>query len=240
MARIHSFESFGTVDGPGVRFVVFMQGCPLRCLYCHNPDTWEVNRGKEYGVDEVFEQIMKYYNYIKDGGVTLSGGEPLLQIDFAIELFKKLKKEGLHTCIDTSGVMFQENNDKELHKFEELLKYTDLFLLDIKQMNPKKHKLLTGAENKHTLAFASFLDKHHKSLWIRYVLVPGYSDDKQDLYALRSFLDTLHNVEKIEILPYHTLGVSKYENMQMEYPLKGVLTPSKDSVDEVKKILGVK
>lgn len=240
LAKIHSFESFGTVDGPGVRFIVFLQGCPLRCLYCHNPDTWKMNGGKDYSAEEVFQQIQKYYNYIKDGGVTISGGEPLLQIDFVIELFKKLKKAGLHTCVDTSGITFQEDNPEVLEKFLTLLEYTDLFLLDIKQIDDKKHQILTGQSNTKPKAFLSFLNEHKKPVWIRYVLVPGYSDDEQDITHLHEFLNQFENIEKVEVLPYHTMGKVKYEAMDMKYPLEGVNPPSKDAVKKTKEILGVK
>ena len=240
MAKIHSFESFGTVDGPGVRFVVFLQGCPLRCLYCHNPDTWDMHAAKEYSVEEVFQQISKYYNYIEDGGVTISGGEPLLQIDFVIELFKKLKEVGLHTCIDTSGITFQEDSFQMMKKFQTLLKYTDLFLLDIKQIDNKKHHILTGSGNERVKKFLSFLNEHKKSVWIRYVLVPGYSDDVQDIQHLHEFLQPFDNIEKIEVLPYHTLGITKYESMGLEYPLKDVSSPTKEVIKRTKEILGVK
>lgn len=240
MARIHSFESFGTVDGPGVRFVVFMQGCPLRCKYCHNPDTWEFAGGKEYSALEVKEEIIKYKNYIKDGGVTISGGEPLAQIDFVIELFKMLKKEGLHTCVDTSGILFDETKEEVVKKYEELLTVCDLFLLDIKHIQSEKHKELTGFNNEHILAFAKFLQAHHKPMWVRHVLVDGYTNEEVYLHELRKFLDTLDNVEKVEILPYHTLGLPKYEKMGITYPLLGVQSPSKEAVEKAKAIVGVK
>lgn len=239
MAKIHSFESFGTVDGPGVRFVVFMQGCPLRCLYCHNPDTWKVDAGKDYTVDEVYAQIMKYYNYIKDGGVTFSGGEPLLQIEFVRALCIKLKQAGLHTCIDTSGITFQEDNAQVVASFEALLPYVDLFLLDIKQMDAKKHKELTGADNQNVKAFANFLNQHQKAMWIRYVLVPGYSDAEVDIEALKAYVDTLAWVKKVEVLPYHKLGIAKYENLGITYRLDGVEEPAADVVKAIKKRLEV-
>lgn len=232
--RIHSFESFGTVDGPGIRFIVFTQGCPLRCLYCHNPDTWSTDEGKEYTVDEVVERILKYRNYIKSGGVTVSGGEPLLQLDFVIELFKRLKKEGLHTCCDTSGYVFISSL---LPKFEELLKVCDLFLLDLKHIDPEKHHKLTAVRQDNVLNFARFLSDHKHPMWIRHVLVPGYSDNKEDLIRLRKFIETLQSVEKIEILPYHTMGVNKYKMMGMDYPLEHVLPPEKASVELAKAIV---
>ncbi|MFV0381493.1 MAG: pyruvate formate-lyase-activating protein [Breznakia sp.] len=240
MARIHSFESFGTVDGPGVRFVVFLQGCPLRCLYCHNPDSWKVYAGDEYSVDDVFQEIMKYKNYIRNGGVTLSGGEPLLQIEFAIALFKKLKKEGLHTCVDTSGITFQQDNVAVVKQFEELLKVTDLFLLDVKHIDLQKHQKLTGASNQNPQAFAHFLDTHQKPMWIRYVLVPGISDEEKDIVKLKTYLDSFSNITRVEVLPYHTMGISKYEQMNMKYPLSDVQSPTKDELEKVKTLLGVK
>ncbi len=235
MGKIHSIETFGTVDGPGIRFVVFLQGCPMRCLYCHNPDTWEVNAGKEVSVQELKKEILKYKNYFgENGGVTLSGGEPLLQIDFVLELFAELKKEGIHTCIDTSGVLFNEISKT---KYEQLIKVTDLVLLDIKHINSEKHKELTGHFNKNVLDFAKFLNDNNIPVWIRYVLVPTFNIDEQSLTELKQFLNTLNNVQKIEILPYHTLGVEKYKKLGIEYKLKGVNTPTKQEIDYATKIL---
>lgn len=235
--RIHSFESFGTVDGPGIRFVVFMQGCPLRCLYCHNPDTWGVG-GKEYSVEEVVERILKYKNYFGEkGGVTVSGGEPLLQIDFLIELFTVLKAKGVHTCADTSGATFRQANAESVKKHEKLAEVTDLFLLDIKHIDDDACKKLTGQSNENTLAFARFLSERGKKIWIRQVLVPDYTDDDESLARTRAFIDTLKTVEKVEVLPYHTMGAVKYEKLGMEYPLKGVETPAKERVQNAKRIL---
>lgn len=239
MAKIHSFESFGTVDGPGVRFVVFMQGCPLRCLYCHNPDTWSFDGGKEYSANDVFQQIMKYINYIKEGGVTVSGGEPLAQIDFVISLFTMLKKAGLHTCCDTSGIYFNDKDPTLIAKYEELLKVCDLFLLDIKHIEEEKHLRLTKASSYNAKAFAKFLDAHHKPIWIRHVLLDGYTNNEADLIQTKAFIDQLHNVEKIEVLPYHTLGVVKYEKLGIDYALKDVNAPSKKDIERAKEILGV-
>lgn len=240
VAKIHSFESFGTVDGPGVRFVVFMQGCPLRCKYCHNPDTWDFAGGEEYSASSVHKQILKYINYIKNGGVTVSGGEPLAQIDFVIELFTLLKKDGLHTCCDTSGIYFDENNPEILAKYDRLLEVCDLFLLDIKHISENKHKDLTGLSAKKPQAFAKYLDSHHKPMWVRHVLLDGYTNNVEDLEKTRAFIDTLHNVEKIEVLPYHTMGITKYEKLKIEYPLKDVEAPSKEDIQRAKEILGVK
>lgn len=236
-ARIHSFESFGTVDGPGIRFVTFMQGCPLRCQYCHNPDTW-TREGKEYTVEEVAERALKYRNYFGDkGGVTLSGGEPLLQIDFVIELFTLLKTKGIHTCVDTSGFTFNPDNPTSVEKHKKLLTVADLFLLDIKHIDDEACKALTGQSNRNTLAFARFLSDNGKPMWIRQVLVPGITDAEESLIRTRAFIDTLKTVEKVEVLPYHTMGEVKYEQLGIDYPLKGVKTPAKESVQNAKRIL---
>ncbi len=235
--RIHSFESFGTVDGPGIRFVVFLQGCPLRCKYCHNPDTWSAG-GTEYTAEQVVERALRYKNYFGDkGGVTVTGGEPLLQIDFVVELFTLLKAKGVHTCVDTSGITFQKENPKSVEKHEKLLQVTDLFLLDIKHIDGEKCKVLTGQGNENTLAFAEFLSENGKSLWIRQVLVPELTDGEEDLLATRKFIDGLQTVEKVEVLPYHTMGVVKYEKLGFAYPLEGVAAPTKEKVAYAKRIL---
>ena len=197
--RIHSFESFGTVDGPGIRFVVFLQGCPLRCQYCHNPDTWGAD-GQEYSVDEVVERALKYRKYFGDkGGVTVTGGEPLMQIDFVTELFTKLKAQGVHTCVDTSGISFNPNSQISVDKHEKLLAVADLFLLDNKHIDDDACKKLTGQSNAHTLAFAKFLSEHGKKVWIRQVLVPNLTDDDESLLRTRAFIDSLETVEKVEV-----------------------------------------
>ena len=236
--RIHSFESFGTVDGPGIRFVVFLQGCPLRCQYCHNPDTWSGEGGTVYTVDEVVARALKYRNYFGErGGVTVTGGEPLLQIDFVTELFKKLKAQGVHTCVDTSGITFNPASKASVDKHKELLKVADLFLLDIKHIDDERCKTLTGQGNEKTLAFARFLSDNDKPVWIRQVLVPGLTDSDESLKATRAFIDGLKTVEKVEVLPYHTMGEVKYEKLGIEYPLKGVATPTKERVQNAKRIL---
>ena len=235
--RIHSFESFGTVDGPGIRFVVFLQGCPLRCQYCHNPDTWQ-GGGTEYSAEEIANRALKYKNYFgENGGVTVTGGEPLLQIDFVIELFKILKEKGIHTCVDTSGFTFQQENENSVKKHRELLDYTDLFLLDIKHIDEEACVKLTGQSNQNTLAFAKFLSDNGKKLWIRQVLVPNITDNEEALKRTRAFIDTLKTVEKVEVLPYHTMGVVKYEKLGLKYPLEGVEAPKKERVETAKKIL---
>ena len=232
--RIHSFESLGAVDGPGVRFVVFMQGCSLKCKYCQNRDTWNLKGGTTYSSDEIVEKILRYKNYIMpNGGVTISGGEPLLQTKFLIELFTKLKKYNIHTCIDTSGSVVLTDEIKEL------IDLTDLFLLDIKCINDEKAINLTGVSNKKELEFARYLSNINKPMWIRQVLVPGYTDDEQDLIKLREFISTLKFVEKVEVLPYHDLGKFKWEQLGEVYPLENVRTANNDDVKRAKEILGI-
>lgn len=234
---IHSFESFGTVDGPGIRFVVFMQGCPCRCLYCHNPDTWLFGAGKSYSAREVADNALRYKSYFTGGGgVTVSGGEPLAQADFVTELFTLLKQKGVHTALDTSGVLF-DPNDKG--KFDALLAVTDLVLLDLKHIDGAEHKKLTAVGNKNVLAFARYLSATDKPVWIRHVLVPGITDDDAYLTKLAEFISTLNNVQKVEVLPYHTMGEVKYDNLGLNYPLKGVEPPSAERISNAKKILGV-
>ena len=232
--RIHSFESLGAVDGPGVRFVVFMQGCALKCKYCQNRDTWNLKGGTTYSSDEIVDKILRYKNYIMpNGGVTISGGEPLLQTKFLIELFTKLKKYNIHTCIDTSGSVVLTDEIKEL------IDLTDLFLLDIKCINDEKAINLTGVSNKKELEFARYLSSINKSMWIRQVLVPGYTDDEQDLIKLREFISTLKSVEKVEVLPYHDLGKFKWEQLGEVYPLENVRTANNDDVKRAKEILEI-
>ena len=223
---IHSFETFGTVDGPGIRFVVFLYGCPLRCKYCHNPDTWFIDKTKAYTAKEVVNMCLKYKNYYKNGGITVSGGEPLVQIDFLIELFKLCKENAIHTALDTSGILFDSNNEK----LKELIKYVDLVLLDIKHIDNEKHIELTTKSNKNVLEFARFLSNNNVPVWIRHVLVPTINTQKEYLIETRKFIDTLTNVKKVEILPYHTLGISKYEMLNIPYLLKGINPPSKEKL----------
>ena len=232
--RIHSFESLGAVDGPGVRFVVFMQGCSLKCKYCQNRDTWNLKGGTTYSSDEIVEKILRYKNYIMpNGGVTISGGEPLLQAKFLIELFTELKKYNIHTCIDTAGSVVLTDEIKEL------IDLTDLFLLDIKCINDEKAINLTGVSNKKELEFARYLSSINKPMWIRQVLVSGYTDDEQDLIKLREFISTLKSVEKVEILPYHDLGKFKWEQLGEIYPLENVRTANNADVIRAKRILEI-
>jgi len=233
--KIHSFESFGTVDGPGIRFVVFMQGCPMRCKYCHNPDTWAVNAGKEYTAEEVASNVLRYKNYFTGGGgITVSGGEPLLQWQFVKELFTILKAEGVHTALDTSGILYNPQNP---HFYDTLLAVTDLVLLDIKQIDAEKHRSLTGFSNESVLALARYLSSIGKPMWIRHVLVTGISDNDKDLADLAAFIKTLTCVQKVEVLPYHTMGEVKYEKLGIPYPLKGLQPPEKERVQNAKNIL---
>ena len=224
--KIHSLESFGAADGPGVRFVVFLKGCDMRCKYCHNPDSWASQGGEEWTAEDLIAKVMKYQSYWgKDGGLTVSGGEPLLQIDFLTELFKLAKKEGVHTTIDTSGNPFTRE-EPFFSKFNELMKYTDLLLLDIKEINPEHHKELTKQDNANILDLAKYLSEIGKPVWIRHVLVPENSDFDEDLDKLGDFIATLGNVERVEVLPYHTLGLFKWENLGIKYQLEGIEPPT--------------
>lgn len=234
VGKIHSFESLGAVDGPGIRFVIFMQGCNLKCKYCQNRDTWDINLGSAYTVKEVIEKIMRYKNYMvaSNGGVTLSGGEPLLQQDFVISLFQELKKQNISTCIDTSG-MFGITD-----KIKQIVDLTDIFLLDIKSINDETCKNLTGFSNKQELEFAKYVSEKNKRLWIRQVLVPGITDKKEDLLQLKKFLDSI-NVEKFEFLPYHNLGKYKWEKLGLSYELEDVRTANNDDVKRAKKIMNI-
>jgi len=229
--RIHSFESFSTLDGPGIRFVIFMQGCPLRCKYCHNRDTRDPKLGDVYTVDEVINKIANYKEYIgKSGGVTVSGGEPLLQIDFVIELFKKLKKQGIHTALDTSGFI-------DTDKLKDLLDYTDLVLLDLKAIEDNTHKDLIGVSNEKILKFAKYLSDKQVPVWIRHVLVPGITDSEEQLTKLNGYIKTLKNVEKVEVLGYHFLGKEKWELMGEKHPLEGVPEATDEEVKRAQELL---
>ena len=233
-AKVHSVESFGTVDGPGIRFVLFLQGCHLQCKYCHNRDTWDMNGGEYKSLDDIFEKIMKYKNYIfPNGGVTVTGGEPLLQVKFLIELFEKLKKENIHTCVDTSGMVSLTDDIKKL------LSLTVLVLLDIKHIDSEKCKNLVGFNNEKELAFAKYLSDNNIPMWIRQVLVPGYTDDEQDLLKLKDFISSLNTVDKVEILPYHDMGRYKWEKLGLKYELDGVRIANDNDVKRAKKILGI-
>lgn len=239
--NIHSIETFGTVDGPGIRYVIFTQGCLLRCQFCHNADTWEIGTGKQMSVTEIMNDLVSYLPFIQSsgGGITVSGGEPLLQIPFLLELFKECKKKGIHTTIDSSGGCFSTSK-LFLDQLNELLLYTDLILLDLKHINRKKHIQLTGMANDHILEFAKFLSDKKVPVWIRHVLVPSVTDDQEDLQTLGEFIGTLENIQKIEILPYHKLGVYKWEALGLEYPLKQIEPPSDEKVEFAFKLLASK
>ena len=233
VGKIHSFETLGAVDGPGIRFILFMQGCPLRCKFCHNRDTWDCKGGNEYTVNEIYEKILKYKNYFiaSNGGVTVSGGEPLLQTNFVAELFKRLKQAGINTALDTSG-MFDITD-----KIKELIDLTDLFLVDIKSINDEICKDLVGHSNKKELEFIKYLDSIGKEIWIRQVIVPGITDIEEDLYKLRDFINSIEHITKVDLLPYHDLGKYKWLELNETYPLENIRTANNDDVERVKKIL---
>lgn len=230
--RVHSIETFGTVDGPGIRYIIFFQGCPLRCKYCHNRDTWKPNCGKEYTSDELVQDIVKYQSYMQfsGGGVTASGGEATLQADFVAELFAKCKELGIHTCLDTAGFV-------DIEKVDKLLDYTDLVLLDIKHIDNEKCKKLTGVGNEKALKLAKHLDERNIPVWIRQVLIPGITDDQADLEKLGQFISTLNNVDRVEFLPYHGMWIHKWENMGFEYELKDVQEPTAEEVKRASDIV---
>lgn len=233
---VHSLETFGLVDGPGVRFVVFLQGCSLRCQFCHNPETWH-SGGEEWTAENLWQKAFRYKQYWKsNGGVTVSGGEPLLQIDFLIEFFKLAKKAGVHTALDTAGQPFS-TNPEWLEKFRTLMEYTDLVLLDLKQMDEEGHKALTGKTNSNILEMAKWLSDNGTKMWIRHVLVPNITDDEDDLQKMHEFISTLKTVERVEVLPYHTLGLAKWVKLGIDYPLDGVKIPTEEQVKRAEEIL---
>lgn len=234
--RIHSFETFGATDGPGIRFVVFMQGCPFKCKYCHNRDTWDTTKGTEYSVDEVISKALRckpYMDASENGGITVSGGEPLLQAEFVTEIFEEAHKLGISTCLDTSGLIAIDDNIKKL------ISVTDLVLLDIKHIDDEKCKELTGSSNENELKFARYLSENNVDMWIRQVLVPGYTDDEEDLKQTKTFIDSLNNVKKVEVLPYHNFGKIKWENLKVDYPLKNVKIPSDEQINKAKNLLNI-
>lgn len=234
IGRIHSVESCGTVDGPGIRFIVFLQGCLMRCMFCHNRDTWDPHGGREVTVEEIIKEVKSYRHFItaSGGGITCSGGEAMMQPEFVRDLFRAAHAEGIHTCLDTNGYI-----RKHTDVIDEVLDATDLVLLDIKQMKDDVHKIFIGVSNQRTLDFARYLHKIGKKTWLRHVIVPGYTDDEESLRLLGEFIKDMDNIEKIELLPYHQLGVHKWEAMGLEYPLKGVEPPTKECMDKVVKIL---
>ncbi|MFV0440301.1 MAG: pyruvate formate-lyase-activating protein [Lachnospirales bacterium] len=232
--KIHSIQTLGTVDGPGIRFVLFLQGCPLRCLYCHNPDALDLN---SYAFTKTSNELLEEYEKNKEfckGGITVTGGEPLMQIDFLIDFFKKAKKKNIHTCIDTSGATFSRNN---LDKFDELLKYTDIVILDIKHIDNDEHIKLTGSSNTNILDFALYLSEKNIPLWIRHVAVPGITYNEDYLIKLGEFLAKLKSLKSLDVLPYHTMGVSKYKEMGLEYKLKNVPALPKENAKNAKSFI---
>ncbi len=234
IGSVHSTESFGTVDGPGIRFVVFLQGCPMRCAYCHNPDTWEVKGGTSRTVEDILREYDSYKEFLKGGGITVTGGEPLLQIDFVTELFRQAKEKGIHTCLDTSGITFTSN---EGERYSKLLEVTDIVMLDIKEIDDEKHRELTGCSNRAVLEFARFVSDHEKELWIRYVAVPGITDDVSDLMLLGEFLSSLKSLKALDVLPYHTMGRTKYEQLNLPYRLEGIEPMGKEEALKVRTII---
>lgn len=230
--RIHSIETFGTVDGPGIRCIFFFQGCPLRCKYCHNRDTWDAKCGTEYTTDELIEKAVKYKSYMNSsgGGITASGGEATLQPEFLAELFAKAKEQGIHTCLDTSGFV-------DIEKIEKVLDNTDLVLLDLKHMDDEKSKELTGVSIQKALKLAKHLESRNIPVWLRHVLVPGITDSEDNLAKIGEFAASLNNVQRLELLPYHSIGVHKWESMGVDYELKDVRDADQDDVKRASEII---
>ena len=234
---IHQLESFGSVDGPGVRFIIFFAGCPLRCKYCHNPDTWDMMKGKQYTADELLDEAITCREYWgTKGGITVSGGEPLAQIDFLLELFTKAKERGINTCIDTAGGPFTREGEW-FEKFKRLMNVTDVLLMDIKHINEEEHIKLTGHTGKNIVEMFRYLDEINKPVWIRHVLVPGITDNDEYLIQTRDFIRTLGNVQRVEVLPYHGLGAMKYKDLGIDYVLKDTNSPTAERVQNARKIL---
>lgn len=234
---IHSKETFGTVDGPGIRYVLFMQGCPMRCIYCHNPDTWKTDGGEAVSVDEILAEFEKNRPFYSNGGITVTGGEPLLQIDFLLELFSEAKKRDIHTCIDTSGITFSEKENEYRKKLDSLMEYTDLVMLDIKHIDNDMHKKITSMENGNILAFAKYLEEKNIPLWVRHVVIEGYTDSEDALFELGKFIGGLKNLKALDVLPYHTMGVNKYEELGIKYPLEGTPALSQKQALKAKEII---
>ena len=235
--KIHSIETFGTVDGPGVRYVVFVKGCPMRCKYCHNPDTWGAAGATLKSVDEILDDYERYKPFLKNGGLTVTGGEPLVQIDFLLELFEEAKKRGIHTCLDTSGIMFRRNNPELLAKYERLMKVTDIIMLDIKHVDPEEHKKLTGQPCDNIFDFLKFMDEQEKEIWIRHVVVPGITLVPEYLERLGEFLAQFTHIKALDVLPYHDMGKTKYMELGIDYPLKDVEPVTKEEAIEAKDII---
>ncbi|MCD8118061.1 MAG: pyruvate formate lyase-activating protein [Lachnospiraceae bacterium] len=235
--KIHSLESFGTVDGPGVRYVVFVKGCPMRCQFCHNPDTWSMEGATEMTADEILAAYDRNHPFYKNGGLTVTGGEPLVQIDFVTELFEKAKAEGIHTCLDTSGAPFRKDNAALVAKYDRLMKVTDLIMLDIKHVDEEAHLKLCSFSGIPIRDFAKYTEQRGVDLLIRHVLVPGITQDDDALYRLGLYLGTLKNVKALDVLPYHTMGVNKYHELGIEYPLEGVPALTKDDAKKAREVI---
>ena len=234
---IHQLESFGSVDGPGVRFIIFFAGCPLRCKYCHNPDTWDMMKGKQYTADELLDEAITCREYWgTKGGITVTVGEPLAQIDFLLELFTNAKERGINTCIDTAGGPFTREGEW-FEKFKQLMNVTDVLLMDIKHINEEEHIKLTGHTGKNIIEMFRYLDEINKPVWIRHVLVPGITDNDEYLIQTRDFIRTLGNVQRVEVLPYHGLGAMKYKDLGIDYVLKDTNSPTAERVQNARKIL---
>ena len=234
---VHSTESFGTVDGPGVRFVIFLQGCPMRCKYCHNPDTWKMNSGSLRSAQSLLKEYERNAAFYNRGGITVTGGEALMQIDFLLELFTLARQRNIHTCLDTSGITYRPGQSAYNEKLDKLMEVTDLVMLDIKHIDPESHKDLTGHDNAPVLAFARYLDEKNIPVWIRHVVVPGITDDPGQLTRLGQFIGGLNNVKALDVLPYHIMGISKYKELDLPYPLEGVEPATKQQAMEAKKII---
>lgn len=235
--RIHSLESFGTVDGPGVRYVVFVQGCPMRCAYCHNPDTWAMTGGTMMDPQEIIDNFERNRPFYTSGGITVTGGEPLMQIDFLIDLFTLAKQHNIHTDIDTSGIAYKPENTEYNKKLDKLMELTDLVMLDIKHIDPVKHKELTKQPNDGILAFAAYLNEKKVDMWIRHVIVPGITDDDEYLYKLGYFIGQFSNLKALDALPYHTMGKTKYEKLGMDYVLGDTPAMSQSVLLEKKQVI---
>ena len=234
-----SIESFALVDGPGVRSVLFLQGCPFRCLFCHNPDTWPFLKKNPITPEEAFRKLIRFKPYWKNnGGITVSGGEPLSQLDFLVEFAKICRKNGISLTFDTAGGPFRKD-PKWLARFDELLENSSLFLLDMKVIDEEQHKKLVGASNQNVLSLFRYLDEKKFPVWVRRVLVPGYNDREEFLRKEGEFFASLGNIQRIEVLPYHTLGTFKYEKLGIPYALKGVNPPTPDEVEKANRLLGV-
>ena len=232
--KIHSIETFGTVDGPGTRFVVFVKGCPMRCQYCHNPDTWTQEGAKDMSVEEILAEYDRNKEFYHSGGITVTGGEPLVQIDFLIELFEAAKAKGIHTCLDTSGIMFRRNVPEILEKYDRLMKVTDLIMLDIKHIDPEEHKKLTSQPCDNIFDFLKYLDEKGKEIWIRHVLVPGITLNPEYLDRLGYFIGQFLHIKALDVLPYHSMGKAKYEKLGMDYVLKDVPDATKEQAIEAR------